>query len=98
MDDSVIRYQKRRDVRMKKRADAFEEGKHKRDENGRFVSTGGSEKNTGKKSFADLKKQYERDMSTTKKLTLTEDEIYELSKDPKMRKRMARELLDDYGN
>ena len=42
MDNAVIKYRQRRDARMKKRMDDFEEGKHKRDEHGRFVSGGGS--------------------------------------------------------
>lgn len=97
--DAVEKYRQRRDARIKKRMDDFEESKHKRDEHGRFVSGGGGseKKESGGKmrSLEELKKQYEKDMSTTKKLSLSEEELYELSKDPEMRKRMHNELFSD---
>lgn len=55
MDNAVLKYQKRRDARIKKRMDDFEENKHKRDENGRFVSGGGSSEPKGEKWAKDLK-------------------------------------------
>ena len=40
--DAVEKYRVRRDVRLKKRMDEFNENDHPRDENGRFASGGGS--------------------------------------------------------
>lgn len=47
MDNAINKYKQRRDARIKKRMDAFEESDHPRDENGRFTSGGGSEKKSG---------------------------------------------------
>lgn len=49
MDEAVVKYQKRRADRIKKRQDAFEEGKHKRDKNGRFTSGGGKTESYGER-------------------------------------------------
>ena len=56
MDKAVKKYRVRRDARIKKRMDAWEEGDHPRDENGRFTSGGGSsapksEKSSGTDDF-----------------------------------------------
>ena len=96
--DAVEKYRQRRDARIKKRMDDFKENDHPRDENGRFTSGGGAKKaKGGKKDFEALKKQYEKDMSTTGKLSLSGDELYELSKDPEMRKKMHDDLVGDDG-
>jgi len=42
VDDAVNKYRARRDERLRKRTDEFEENKHPRDENGQFKSSGGS--------------------------------------------------------
>ena len=42
--NDIERYKKRREERLKKRMDGFNENDHPRDENGRFVSGGGGEK------------------------------------------------------
>lgn len=47
MDEAILKYQKRREDRVKAREDAFEESKHKRDKSGRFTSGGGSESAEG---------------------------------------------------
>lgn len=47
MDKSIEKYKARRDARLKKRLDEFEENDHPRDENGRFTSGGGGRMKSG---------------------------------------------------
>ena len=47
MDESIKKFKQRRDARLKKRLDEFEENDHPRDENGRFTSGGGGRMKSG---------------------------------------------------